>query len=130
MKSLPQNRAPLLPATFQALPLGSIKPRGWLKSQLKIQANGLTGHLDEFWPDVGPNSAWLGGTGESWERGPYYLDGLLPLAYLLEDEILLAKVKPWVEWTLNSARPNGYFGPRNPDWWPRMVMLKVRNQCG
>lgn len=125
MKSLPQNRSPLLPAAFQALPLGAIKPTGWLKKQLQIQAEGLTGHLDEFWPDVGPNSGWLGGTGESWERGPYYLDGLLPLAYLLEDEALLAKVKPWVEWTLNSAKPSGYFGPRNPDWWPRMVMLKV-----
>lgn len=125
MKSLPQNRSPLLPATFQALPLGSVKPTGWLKEQLRIQAQGLTGHLDEFWADVGPNSGWLGGTGESWERGPYYLDGLLPLAYLLEDKTLLAKVKPWIEWTLNSARPNGYFGPRNPDWWPRMVMLKV-----
>ncbi len=125
MKPLPQNRQPLLSAAFQALPLGTIKPEGWLKHQLKIQANGLTGHLDEFWADVGPNSGWLGGTGESWERGPYYLDGLLPLAYLLEDETLLAKIKPWIEWTLNSVRPNGNFGPRNPDWWPRMVMLKV-----
>ncbi len=125
MKRLAQNRPPLLPAAFQALPLGAIKPKGWLKDQLKIQAEGLTGHLDEVWADVGPNSGWLGGTGESWERGPYYLDGLLPLAYLLDDEALLAKVKPWVEWTLNSVRSNGNFGTRHHDWWPRMVMLKV-----
>ena len=125
MKQLPNNREPLYPSAFRALPLGAIKPQGWLKDQLTVQANGLTGHLDEFWEDVGPNSGWLGGTGESWERGPYYLDGLLPLAYLLDDERLLNKVRPWIEWTLNSARPNGFFGPRNPDWWARMVMLKV-----
>lgn len=125
MKRLAPNRPPLLPAAFAALPLGAVKPTGWLKDQLRIQANGLTGHLDEFWADVGSNSGWLGGTGESWERGPYYLDGLLPLAYLLEDETLLAKVKPWIEWTLNSARPNGNFGTKHHDWWPRMVMLKV-----
>ncbi len=125
MKRFPQNRAPLHQSAFQALPLGAVKPRGWLKDQLQIQADGLTGHLDEIWADVGPNNGWRGGTGEAWERGPYYLDGLLPLAYLLDDERLLAKVKPWIEWTLNSARPNGNFGPPNSDWWPRMVMLKV-----
>ena len=38
---------------------------------------------------------WLGGDGDGWERGPYWIDGLLPLAYLLEDEELIAKVKPW-----------------------------------
>ena len=125
MDKLPSNREPLYPAAFQALPLGAIKPRGWLLNQLKVQANGLTGHLDEFWPSVGPDSGWLGGDGESWERGPYYLDGLLPLARLLEDERLLNKVKPWIEWTLNSGDERGYFGTRDPDWWPRMVMLKV-----
>ena len=78
-------RAPLFPGVFTPLPLGSIRPAGWLRAQLQIQANGLSGHLDETWPDVGPNCGWLGGTGESWERGPYYLDGLIPLAYLLDD---------------------------------------------
>ena len=125
MDKLPQNREPLYPAAFQALPLGAIKPRGWLLNQLRVQANGLTGHLDEFWPSVGPDSGWLGGDGEAWERGPYYLDGLLPLAHLLEDEGLKKKVEPWIEWTLNSQDERGYFGTRDPDWWPRMVMLKV-----
>ena len=125
MDKLPQNREPLHPAAFQALPLGAIKPRGWLLNQLRVQANGLTGHLDEFWPDVGPNNGWLGGEGDSWERGPYYLDGLLPLAHLLADERLLKKVEPWIEWTLNSQDERGYFGTRDPDWWPRMIMLKV-----
>src|ERR1700679_1303800 len=57
-----RNRAPLSASTFYPLPLGSIRPRGWLKEQLQIQASGLGGHLDETWADVGPNSGWLGGT--------------------------------------------------------------------
>jgi hypothetical protein len=106
-----------------------VRPRGWLLRQEQIQADGLTGHLDEFWGDVGPNSGWLGGTGESWERGPYYLDGLLPLAYQLNNPALITKALKWVNWTLQSQRSDGQFGPaKNDDWWPRMVMLKVLTQ--
>ena len=57
--------------------------------------------VDEFWPDVGPNSGWLGGTGESWERGPYFVDGLLPLAWQLDDPVLKAKAMRFVNWTLD-----------------------------
>jgi hypothetical protein len=123
------NRSPLKPNAFDPLPLGAVRPLGWLLRQEQIQADGLTGHLDEFWNDVGPNSGWLGGTGESWERGPYYLDGLLPLAYQLNNPALIAKAQKWVDWTLQSQRPDGEFGPaKNDDWWPRMVMLKVLTQ--
>ena len=125
----PKNRAPLNPNAFYPLPLGSIRPSGWLRAQLQIQANGLGGHLDETWPDVGPHSGWLGGTGESWERGPYFLDGLVPLAWQLDDPRLQAKAQKFLDWTLTSQQPDGSFGPAsNNDWWPRMVMLKVLTQ--
>jgi hypothetical protein len=124
-----KNRAPLAQNAFYILPLGAVRPKGWLRSQLKIQANGLGGHLDETWADVGSNSAWLGGTGEAWERGPYFVDGLVPLAYLLDDARLKAKAQKFIDWTLNNQAPNGMVGPsRNDDWWPRMVMLKALTQ--
>ncbi|HEY4354976.1 MAG TPA: beta-L-arabinofuranosidase domain-containing protein [Acidobacteriaceae bacterium] len=120
---------PLAPPALRTLPLGEIRPAGWLERQLRIQADGMGGHLDEFWPDVGPNSGWLGGTGESWERGPYFLDGLLPLAWLLNDDKLRAKAQRFIDWTLQNQQPNGMIGPAsNDDWWPRMVMVKVLAQ--
>lgn len=123
------NRAPLQPNAFDLLPLTSVKPKGWLLRELQIQANGLSGHVDEFWPDLGPDSGWLGGKGESWERGPYFVDGLVPLAFLTGDERLAAKVKKWVEWTLENQQPDGWIGPaRMTDWWPNYVMLKALTQ--
>lgn len=123
LKKLP-NHFPLTPA-----PLGSVFPRGWLRREFTVQKNGLTGHIDEIWEDLGASSGWLGGTGENWERGPYYLDGLVPLAYALNDAAMKAKAQPWIEWMLQSQREDGFFGPAdNLDWWPRMVALKVLTQ--
>jgi hypothetical protein len=131
------NRAPLSPLPFSFLPLGAVRPRGWLLNQLRIQADGLSGHLDEFWPDLGPQSGWLGGNGESWERGPYYLDGLVPLAYLLEDQRLIAKARKWLDWVLDHQHENGWLGPVRDrrssyfqpyDKWPVSVMLKALTQ--
>ena len=124
----PSNRAPMVQARFIELPLGSVRPHGWLRDQLVTQADGLTGHLDEFWPSLS-ESAWKGGKGDDWERGPYFLDGLVPLAYLLEEPRLIAKVGRWIEPILASGRPDGTFGPAtNPDRWPRAVALKVLTQ--
>jgi hypothetical protein len=124
-----KDKQPLAPSAFFPLPLGSIRPQGWLLEQLRIQSNGLSGHLGEIWADVGKNSGWLGGAGESWERGPYYLDGLIPLAYLLDDTRLKAIAQRFIDWTLEHAWPNGMIGPaKNDDWWPRIVMLKALTQ--
>ncbi|NLG25126.1 MAG: hypothetical protein GX558_07195 [Clostridiales bacterium] len=113
---------------FAPLPLTAVKPRGWLLEQLKRCAAGITGQLHKFWPDV-RDSAWCGGDGDAWERAPYYLDGLVPLAYLLDDAELIAVAKKYIEWTLGSQREDGQFGPSsNDDWWPRMVMLKALMQ--
>lgn len=116
-------------STLRELPLGAVRPSGWLAEQLRLQAVGLTGALEEIWPDVGPESAWLGGRGEDWERGPYYLDGLVPLAHVTGDERLLMKASRWIEAILRSGRDDGFFGPSsNDDWWPRMVALKALTQ--
>src|SRR6201992_1840904 len=97
-----KNKTPLAQKAVYMLPLGAVRPMGWLKKQIQIQANGLSGHLDETWPDVGNNSGWLGGTGESWERGPYFLDGLIPLAYQLNDSRLEAKAQKFIAWSVQS----------------------------
>ncbi|MGW0229898.1 beta-L-arabinofuranosidase domain-containing protein [Actinopolymorpha singaporensis] len=116
------------PARLAELPLGAIRPTGWLADQLRLQADGQTGQLENVWPDVGPDSAWLGGDGEGWERGPYYLDGLVPLAYILDDADLKARAQKWVEAILAGQGDDGQFGPAGDDWWPRMVALKVLTQ--
>ncbi len=125
----PTNKPPMTAEAYEFLPLGAIKPAGWLKEQLKIQAAGQSGNLPSFWPDLGPGSGWLGGDGEAWERGPYYMDGLVPLAFLLEDEKLIAQADKWISWSLEHQDPGGWLGPaRNADWWPVMVYLKALTQ--
>src|SRR5689334_6466200 len=100
----------LLPPAFRPLPLGSVRPAGWLRGQLEFQAAGLAGHLDAFWPSV-RNSAWIGGKDEGWERGPYWLDGLVPLAVLLDSAPLKEKARRWVDYILSHQRADGWLGP-------------------
>lgn len=115
---------------LQRLSLTCVKPEGWLKDQLQIQMNGLSGRLYSLWDSVGSYSGWLGGSGESWERAPYYLDGLVPLAYYLEDREKMELCRRFIDWTLDSQDEDGNFGPypTREDYWSRYVMLKVLAQ--
>ena len=54
--------------------------QGWLKEMLMRQKNGATGNLDELYPLVmNKRNGWLGGDGDQWERGPYWIDGFCHL---------------------------------------------------
>ena len=107
-----------------------ITPRGWLDRQLRIQANGLSGNLDKMWPDV-RDSAWIGGEAEGWERVPYWLDGFVPLAYLLRDEDLIARAKKYMDAIISRQREDGWICPctdeQRPkfDPWGALLITKV-----
>ena len=136
------SRQPLKENPYLMLPLGSVKAGGWLQEMLVTQKLGATGNLDELYPKImGADNGWLGGEGDQWERGPYWIHGLITLAYLLEDEMLIQKATPWIEWIFDSQKDTGYFGPdtdypnlpgvqrtNSADWWPRMVVLKILQQ--
>ena len=117
----------MLKKELSRLKIAEVAPSGWLVNQLKAQMEGLTGKLYHMWDSVGSYSAWLGGTGESWERAPYYLDGLLPLAHYLEDTNAWDICMRFVEWTLNSQDEDGNYGPlaTKDDQWSRFAMNKV-----
>lgn len=124
------NRSPLQPSHFLKLPVGSIKPEGWLRKYLELQRDGLTGHLNEIsaWLEK-ENNAWLTNGGDhGWEEVPYWLKGYGNLAYILGDENMINEAKAWIEAAINSQRPDGSFGPINmkgdkPELWAQMIML-------
>jgi len=130
-----EPRSSLLQPALNPLRPGEIRPEGWLYDQLVVQSQGLTGQLDEFWPDVA-QSGWIGGSAEGWERGPYWLDGLIPLAFLLGDERLIDKARRWMDYIVEHQHEDGWLGPiRSPegryqayDPWPTFVVLKAMIQ--
>jgi len=115
------------PCKLRRLRLGEIKPSGWLARQLQIQRDGLSGHLDEFWPSV-KNSKWWGGDGDAWERGPYWLDGAIPLAWLLDDAELKQRTTEYVEYILTHESEQGWMGPGGDyngyDMWAFILVYK------
>lgn len=126
--------APLAAPAFQPLPLGAITPAGWLRRQLQIQADGLTGHLDEFWPDVA-RSQWFGGDAEGWERAPYWLDGAIALAWSLDDRAMKQRITRYVDHIVTHQRADGWFAPypvdatrKRYDLWAILLANKVLAQ--
>lgn len=99
---------------FRQFTTREIKPTGWLKNQLRIQADGLSGNLDKMWNSI-KNSSWIGGDDDGWERVPYWLDGFVPLAYLLDDEDMKARAKKYVDAILERQCEDGWICPCSLD---------------
>lgn len=110
-----------------------IRPEGWLRRQLEIQAQGLSGNLDKVWPDV-RDSAWIGGDREGWERVPYWLDGFIPLAHLLGDDDLIARANAYVHSIIDRQQEDGWICPcgvderSRYDVWAVLLIGKVLAQ--
>ncbi len=118
--------------TFRSLPLGTVQAERWLEHQALLLAENITQDFERLSPDCKATgedrSGWLGGTGESWERGPYYVRGLVAMAYVLNSEPLKEQAQKWIDWALESQTESGAFGPyaENPaevDYWSLMPML-------
>lgn len=133
------NRAPLLPSPAVKLPIGAIRPEGWLRHQLELMADGFTGHLTEIsqFCDFKAN-AWTDPSGEGtrgWEEVPYWLKGFVDLGYVLKNQRIIDESKRWIEKAMATQRADGYFGPRGNltfklrdgrtmiDLWPNMIMM-------
>jgi hypothetical protein len=126
------NQAPLQPQYFAKLPVGSVKPGGWLLKNLQLQRAGLTGNLGEIsiWLSKKDN-AWLAKDGKGkfgWEELPYWLKGYADIGYTLNDQHIINESKFWIDAVLNNQRPDGDFGPvvlkkGKRDLWTNMPML-------
>ena len=128
-----ENKSPaanvsLVPFTLQPLPLGSIKPLGWINDQLTLMSDGLAGHQYDFYHIV-KHSPWLGGYSEYSvlnEGLPYWFNGLVPLAYGVNDSRLILQVEDASDYVMNHQQTDGWLGPEpvgDRDLWGRFPLF-------
>ncbi len=125
------NRAPLIASPLVKLPVGAVRPEGWLRKQLELEGDGFSGRLTDISRFCAFNgNAWVSPVGQGnsgWEEVPYWLRGYVDLAHVMKDPRMTAEATRWVEGVLASQDSSGYFGPRRNllehDIWPNMVML-------
>ena len=94
------NRAPLQPSSLVRLPPQAVRPDGWLKAMLRMQADGFHGHLQEISEFLKKDgNAWLSKDGrgqQGWEEVPYWLKGYLNCGYALGDEKIIKDAQVWI----------------------------------
>ena len=114
------------------LPVGAVRPQGWLRKQLELQTAGFHGHLGEISSFLGKKgNAWLSPTGEGdhgWEEVPYWLKGYILTAYLLDDPALIEEAHVWIKGALDSAKRTVGLGRRRPA--VRSAARKENTTCG
>ncbi|AXK34053.1 hypothetical protein DVA86_16685 [Streptomyces armeniacus] len=124
----------LAPAAYRKLPLGSVRPRGWLTGRLQQLLDGLFGryadvsHFLDF-----DNSGWVHPDKAGWEEVTYWLRGYVSLGVLTGDEAAIAAARRWIDAIVATAQPDGFFGPTRlrtalnggPDFWPYLPLLQA-----
>lgn len=120
---------------FNRLPFGSVKPSGWLKTQMEKDMAGFVGHMDKLVPDLINDPIYgadrlqkhskakdLGnlksGDAEGddqykwWnsETQSNWWDGYIRNAIMLDDEESLKKASAYIDWILATQDEDGYLG--------------------
>ena len=92
---------------------------------MQLMADGLPGHEMDFYGIVG-DSPWLGGSTEYSplnEGFPYWFNGLVALAYGLDDATLQSQVQTSIDYVLAHQQADGWLGPETDvstrDIWGR-----------
>jgi hypothetical protein len=129
------NQAPLLANPLVKLPLGSIQADGWLKHQLDLMVDGMTGRLMEVSHFLDDDNGWFGTDKDGWEEQPYWFRGFYAMARQTGDERCLKVCEEWIEKVIATADEDGYYGPpcykhvpsldgktQVTDLWPHMCM--------
>ena len=137
---LVQASTVLRPPALQRLSVGATKPTGWLFDELTLQGKGLSGGLPSFWHYFN-KSSWVNtGSGSTQPQQfiPYYLNGLVPLSYQINDTNIAAIRDRYLQYILNEheAKPlqNGgrWLGPDVPrgggsetarDYWGKYLAI-------
>lgn len=109
--------------TYQKLnrfPLGTIQAEGFLKQQLELGKDGMTGHLYELEPGMIANpfinktyvKAWGDGDQSGWgaEISGNYWTGYIEAAYTLNDQEMIQTAENWVNEMIKHQRNDGYLG--------------------
>lgn len=118
-------------AVFKEAPITSINPQGWMRSMLKTQRDGLTGHIqvagDPFDKDGwGPPGQKKMTEWAQYEQTGYWADGALRTGYLIGDESLKKKVKDWIYYQVEHPDKDGFIGPKDISFlWPEVVFFRA-----
>jgi hypothetical protein len=93
-------------------------------------ADGQAGHQHEFYSFVA-SSAWIGGDKDYSplrEAFPYWFNGIVPLAYSLQDERLKMQIRSSLDLVLKNQSSDGWIGPESKEsglrnLWARFPFL-------
>jgi hypothetical protein len=101
----PSGKAPLLTPAYVKLPFGAVRPLGWIDTELVLQSHALTGHLDEICDSIKSPSTLTPGN----EYLYCYYEGLVSLAYILNDTMLRRKADTAINYFIKNPASSGNF---------------------
>jgi len=125
---------------YQILPLGEVRPTGWIKAQIQENLNGFTGHLDQLVPDLIVQDDIYGrnrlskkvknkdvgalGVAGDWqvqflwwnsETQSNWWDGYIRSSILVNSSTDLKKCAQYIDRILSTQDKDGYIGIYDPE---------------